>query len=180
MHVPLVDVENGTLWVDGDELKLADRIRLDAGPSKPRRAVLRVASRQLGGGVFAGPVTYELGVGILSTGSWVPQGLRSYSGSVRMKQTIELPDVNRATLDLGHVRGTAECFVNGKSVGVRFIAPYRFDLSALARAGANELELVVTNTLANHMSTWRPTRVWSPDQLECGIFGPVRLICVQS
>ena len=34
---------------------------------------------------------------------------------------------------------------------------------------------LVTNTLANFLSTWSPTRWWSPDQLECGILGPVRL-----
>jgi hypothetical protein len=78
-------------------------------------------------------------------------------------------------LDLGRVRGTVEAFINGQSAGVRFMSPYRFDLAELASAGDNHIELVVTNTLVNHISTWSPTRWWSPDQLDCGVFGPVTI-----
>ena len=53
--------------------------------------------------------------------------------------------------------------------------PYRFDISKHLLRGENELELLVTNTLANFLSTWSPTRGWSPDQFECGVFGPVRI-----
>jgi hypothetical protein len=126
-------------------------------------------------------VTYDFGPGTLSLGSWIHKGLRSYSGAIRMSQTFRLeppPAANSSViLDLGPVRGTVEALVNGKSAGIRCMSPYRFDIGSLLKsAGDQQLELVVTNTLVNFISTWSPTRTWSPDQLECGVFGPVRIL----
>ena len=81
----------------------------------------------------------------------------------------------RTILDLGRVRGTVEATINGRTVGIRCLGPYRFDLTDYLRDGENELELIVTNTLANFLSTWSPTSWWSPDQLDAGIFGPVKI-----
>jgi hypothetical protein len=53
--------------------------------------------------------------------------------------------------------------------------PWQFDLSAHARPGENRIDLLITNMLANHLSTWSPTTWWSPDQLECGVLGSVTL-----
>lgn len=148
--------------------------------SNPRasRALLRVESRELGGGAFAGPVTYQFADGVIRTGSWLAQGLRSYSGAVRMTQTLRLdnPGGKSLTLDLGRVRGTVEALLNGERCGVRFMSPYRFNLTPHARTGENTLKLIVTNTLVNHQSTWSPSSWWSPDQLECGVLGPVRVV----
>src|SRR4030095_11070980 len=78
-----------------------------------------------------------------------------------------------AWLDLGRVRGTVEAWLNGQHLGSRFLPRYRFHLGTHLQSGENHLELLVTNTLANFLSTWSPTRGWSPDQFECGVFGPV-------
>ncbi|MGC4033082.1 MAG: hypothetical protein QM754_15365 [Tepidisphaeraceae bacterium] len=179
MRLPIVDDADATLWIDGQAVSPRDRtsIELPAGPAGARRAVLRVQSRQLGGGVFTAAISYAFGPGALRLGSWTQQGLASYSGAIRMTTTFDLRQLaGRLRLDLGRVRGTVEAIVNGKSAGVRFMSPYAFDLTSLAVAGANSVELIVTNTLMNHLSTWSPTRWWSPDQLECGITGPVRLL----
>jgi hypothetical protein len=82
----------------------------------------------------------------------------------------------RIFLDLGRVRGTVEARLNGRGLGIRCLSPYRFEITEHVKLGVNELELLVTNTLANHLSTWSPTRWWSPDQLEAGVFGPVRVV----
>jgi hypothetical protein len=170
--VPRVDA---TLWVDGKPHPLTPE---DAQSPVARNAVLRVRSRDMGGAIFEAPVFYEFARGVLNTGSWGQQGLRSYSGAIRMMQrfSLDAPGPSRATLDLGHVRGTVEAKLNGASLGVRFLAPYQFDLSNHLRSGANELELIVTNTLANFLSTWSPTRNWATDQLDCGVLGPVRIV----
>lgn len=74
------------------------------------------------------------------------------------------------------MRGTVEAKINGIRVGVRFMSPDRFEVpDGVLRMGENTIELLVTNTLVNHLSTWSPSRWWSPDQLECGVLGPVRL-----
>jgi hypothetical protein len=179
MHLRLhADVE-AQLKVDLEELPIdpSGRVGLASAPAPARSALLRVRSRHLGGGVFTAPVQYELGQGRLTAGSWLTQGLRSYSGAICMTQRFTFDDAtpSPASLDLGRVRGTVEARLNGQSVGVRFIPPYRFDIGSAIRSGENELELLVTNTLANFLSTWSPTRGWAPDQLECGVFGPVTL-----
>jgi hypothetical protein len=182
LQMKLVDAIEPVLTVDGGAVAIdADgRATLPAGDaSGARSATLRVRSRQLGGGVLGSAVSYTFGPGLLKTGSWTNQGLRSYSGAIRMRQRFELNSNARKAdllLDVGQVRGAAEVRLNGHPLGARFLAPYRFHLGDAARAGANGLELLVTNTLANFLSTWSPTRGWSPDQFECGVFGPVRIL----
>ena len=168
LRLPLVDCGDATLWIDGERHAI-DAV-FEAGVE--RRAVLRVTSRQLGGGCWRGPVTYDFGVGTLTLGDWCGQGLASYSGAIRMRQRADVP-AGDVTLDLGRVRGTVEAFVDGRSVGVRVMPPYRFDWTDAG--GARDVELVVTNTLVNHLHTWSPSTWWSPDQLACGVFGPVTI-----
>jgi hypothetical protein len=98
-----------------------------------------------------------------------------------MRQSFTLDDdaPANAILDLGKVRGSVEAHLNGRALGARFMPPYRFELRDALKPGANELMLLVTSTLANFLSTWSPTSGWSPDQLECGVFGPVTLAASQ-
>jgi len=179
LQVKLVDAIEPELLVEGQRIPLDSdgrAVLCDPASVMPaRQALLRLRSRQLGGGALAAPVTYTLGTGKLRTGSWLHQGLRSYSGAIRMRQSFtwngEIP--RNVVLDLGRVPGTVEASLNGKLMGQRFLSPYSFQVAELLKQGANELELVVTNTLANFLSTWSPTRGWSPDQLDAGIIGPV-------
>jgi hypothetical protein len=178
-RVPLVDCREVGMWVEGVSVEISSSGEVDLAATAPtgcRKAVLFVACREAGGGVFLGPISYRFGRGLSPLGSWLDQGLRSYSGAMRLTTEFDAPaGTAPVTLDLGHVRGTVEAIVNGRSAGACVIAPYRFDLGPFVRPGENELTLRVTNTLANHLSTWSPTRWWSPDQLESGIFGPVTL-----
>lgn len=179
MRLALREVTEATLQVDGLAVAIGADGEVDLETDSPpcRIAVLSVRSRESGGGVFDEPVTYTFGDGTLLLGSWVEQGLRSYSGSVRMMQAFELEEgpLDAAVLDLGLVRGTVGVTLNGLPVGERFLPPYKFDILPALRPGRNELELLCTNTLANFLSTRSPTRSWSPDQLHAGIMGPVTL-----
>jgi hypothetical protein len=60
----------------------------------------------------------------------------AYNGEKRLLLTVETKD-------------TVEVLVNGVSAGVRFCAPYTFDLTALAKKGENALSLRVTTTLSS-------------------------------
>lgn len=55
-------------------------------------------------------------------------------------------------LDLGEVAFVADVVLNGKSVGVRIMHPYRFDIALAALAGRNRLSVRVTNLLLNHVA----------------------------
>ena len=54
-----------------------------------------------------------------------------------------------------------------------FLAALKAEVERRRKSSDNELELLVTNTLANFLSTWSPPRGWAKDQLDCGVFGPV-------
>jgi hypothetical protein len=52
-------------------------------------------------------------------------------------------------LDLGMVKDLAEVSVNGKALGILWKAPYRVDATGALKAGANRLEVKVTNEWTN-------------------------------
>ncbi|HEX6606929.1 MAG TPA: hypothetical protein VF276_08450, partial [Chloroflexia bacterium] len=168
IHLP-VDGEV-RLWVDGAEVEVSEdtvkQARLGGAPAASRQVVMRVvpASNLSGGAVFAGPVTYEMGVGRIRPGEWAAQGLEAYSGGVRYSTAFALvaPPTGRLMLDLGRVRGTAEVTVNGQSCGVRVWSPYRFDITAAAQVGQNTVEVLVCNTLAPYLRAVSPTHYVFP------------------
>jgi hypothetical protein len=178
MHLPLAHAGDVALWIDGQPASITGGlVRLgDDRPSLPRRALLRLRGRQLGGGAFTDAIRYDLGPGLLPDGPWSEHGLASYSGAVRLSRSFWL-DAHPAalTLDLGRVRGTVEAVLNGQPLGCRFASPYRFDLAPHARRGENRIELLVTNTLGPYLHAWSPTPMVAGSQLLSGILGPVRL-----
>ena len=139
-----------------------------------------------GGAMLAGPATFECGPGRMEIGDWQDLGLVGYSGMVRYRQLVEMPVVEsgaRIVLDLGDVRGTAEVSVNGKPVGVRILAPYRFDITEIVATsdGADlEIEVGVTNTLGPYLDAVSPTQFVFYGQKISGLFGPVRLMASAS
>ena len=54
-------------------------------------------------------------------------------------------------LDLGNVRELAEVRVNGKSCGITWSPPFRVDITAAVKPGANKLEVDVVNFWPNRI-----------------------------
>lgn len=80
-------------------------------------------------------------------------GLRHFSGEGIYRMAANVPRRD-AVLDLGSVGCTAEAFLNGQPLGVRWMRPYRFDIPRrLVRGGRNELEIRVRNTLLAHVQS---------------------------
>lgn len=85
------------------------------------------------------------------------EGVKYYSGSGFYTRTLEVPAEwlaagRQVHLDLGDVRELAEVFVNGKSAGVLWKAPFRADITALVKPGANALKIEVMNLWINRLS----------------------------
>ncbi len=83
-------------------------------------------------------------------------GIKYFSGTGSYAQTINVPatalgKTKRLILDLGDVRDVAEVFLNGKSAGIAWKPPYRVDLTGLAKAGKNALEVRVANLWVNRL-----------------------------
>jgi hypothetical protein len=130
------------------------------------------------GGIFAGPVAYDIGQGPFELEDWTERGLGAYSGGLRYKAsfTLRAAPEGRLALDLGRVRGTAEAWVNGRGTGGRIWSPYRFDITAAAQEGLNHVEVLICNTLGPYLNAVSPTHFISTSQTVSGLFGPV-VVC---
>lgn len=71
----------------------------------------------------------------------------TFSGKMKYCFKINAERGESIALDLGRVGQSARLFVNGKDMGVRFTAPYVFDVTEAIVDGENEVEVIVGNTL---------------------------------
>ncbi|HSA26531.1 MAG TPA: glycosyl hydrolase [Phycisphaerae bacterium] len=83
-------------------------------------------------------------------------GIRYFSGTVTYTKTLTVPaDLlgagRRLILDLGVVREVAQVRLNGKDLPVMWWPPFRADVTGLVKAGANALEVRVTNLWVNRL-----------------------------
>jgi hypothetical protein len=141
---------------------------------------LRIEQRpgHYGGATLTEPVELDCGSGRTSLAEWGDIGLATYSGGAWYRRDVELSRerlAGQVFLDLGVVKITAEVRVNGQLAGVRVSPPWRVDITKLVHEGSNKVEILVTNTLANHYSVGIPSPYVYPDQMLSGLLGPVRI-----
>ncbi|HBM61954.1 MAG TPA: carbohydrate-binding protein [Citreicella sp.] len=79
---------------------------------------------------------------------WQAQGAAEVSGIGRYERTLDLAEAADLVLDLPGVACTARVWLDGRDLGQRFAAPFRFNLGRVA-AGAHLLRIDVANTMAN-------------------------------
>ena len=82
--------------------------------------------------------------------------VRGFSGTATYKTTIQVKPEQvggelRYRLDLGRVEQIAEVRLNGKPLGIVYYKPYTLDAGDAVKAGANELEIEITNTWVNRL-----------------------------
>ncbi len=94
----------------------------------------------------------------------------------------------RLVLDLGKVGDIAEVRINGELAGTAWQAPYKIDVTGLARAGLNTLEIKVANLWVNRLIgdaqdgadqvAWTAGKMYNADAplRPAGLIGPVRLM----
>ena len=96
----------------------------------------------------------------LEAGSWTShsdEDVKYFSGTATYKKTFTVPAERkgvgqRLVLDLGDVQNLARVRLNGKDLGVLWKAPYVIDVTRDVVAGANRLEIEVTNTWFNRLA----------------------------
>jgi hypothetical protein len=124
-------------------------------------------------------------------------GIKYFSGTATYRTDFDLPSGfvgpgRHAYLDLGTVKNLAEVTVNGISLGILWKAPFRVDLSPVATAGINHVEIKITNLWPNRMIgdqklpkdqqiTWASASVYKADSplLPSGLLGPVQVVPAQ-
>jgi hypothetical protein len=115
----------------------------------------------------------------------------------------QLDNKDRMILDLGAVGDIADVQLNGQSMGVSWMIPYRLDITRAAIIGKNKLVVLVTNQLVNHVSglkeapevplelqsrlgkanpkIYKRSRLFSKDMTESnlppsGLMGPIQIV----
>ena len=83
-------------------------------------------------------------------------GVRYFSGTAVYDRALQIPagmvaNGHRLYLDLGKVQVIAQVRLNGQELGTLWKAPYRVDITALAKPGENALQVTVTNLWPNRL-----------------------------
>ncbi len=96
-------------------------------------------------------------------------GWETYTGTLSFGAEFAAPAAlagGAAFLDLGAIGDIAEVWLNGQRCGQRAWAPYVLEVGAALRPGRNQLEVRVTNSMAN---------AYDGRQMPSGLLGPVVL-----
>lgn len=107
---------------------------------------------------------------------WEAQGLPTYCGPATYTQSFDLPEElagEQLKIIAAEVYHTMEVTLNDTACGVRPWPPYAVFLGEAARAGENELSILVTNTAGNEM--YHDTQYDTGIKAKSGIVGPVTL-----
>lgn len=182
-------------WVDGRPLEFDEGEAPIPGDLHAGMLVLRVEIAEGRNGLLE-PVRVRCRPSQQEPGSWTEAHLDWYSGRAMYSTEFTLTEDHlqqgsRLRLELGKVLYCAEVWLNGKLIGTRVWPPYRVDITREARAGRNDLTVVVANLLANRMHwdifddvkgrEWN--RKWHDGNLlrdawcfESGLMGPVRVV----
>jgi len=85
------------------------------------------------------------------------EGIKYFSGKATYRRTFDISGSalraphSELILDLGKVNDIAVVRVNGRELGTLWQPPYRVDISAAVKPGANSLEVDVVNTWKNRL-----------------------------
>jgi hypothetical protein len=101
-----------------------------------------------------------------------------FSGFVRYETSFEAVSGTKYALEITDAAEGIEVFVNGQSAGIQIAAPYRYDLTPLAKSGGNQLVIEVATTLERQcypiLHDYQK-RFTQPPTNKSGITGIVRL-----
>lgn len=82
------------------------------------------------------------------------QGIKYYSGTAIYTKNIDVDAARlggKVWLDLGNVQNIAQVKVNGRDCGLVWKTPFRFDITDAVKAGANQIEVQITNMWVNRL-----------------------------
>ncbi len=127
------------------------------------------------------------------------KGIKYFSGIAAYDKSFEISSLKkdeRVYLDLGELAEVGEVWINGKSAGITWSRPHRFDITDAVKAGTNQLKVEVANTWSNRLTgdaltgqKFTNTNIvkanknlapWGEVPLKkSGLLGPVRILTVK-
>lgn len=168
-------------WINGKPAAVREgKITLTTPLETVSQVALRVEQEPgcYAGAAFPEPISFECEQGKIPLGDWSDSALATYSGGAVYTKTVNLEKCHlkgKILLDLGQVSTVAEVHINGKLTGIRMGRPYRFDITELVQEGRNQIQVKVTNTLANHYAVGYPSKFVYHGQTISGLLGPVKI-----
>jgi len=96
--------------------------------------------------------------GLISWTDHENPGVKYYSGIGRYRKTFSFdmnsvtPEREKILLDLGEISEVAEVWLNGKSLGITWAKPFKFDITGSVKNGENILAIEVANTWCNRIT----------------------------
>ncbi len=182
-----------TTWIDGIQLPATSGQKQSTGLTTYKVSVkdLKLTTSQVvlkieyqpgfgGAGAIPQYINQQCGKSTMNLGDWSEiDGLRAYSGGAYYRKTIQIDGQdlkNRLEIDLGDLVSSAELRVNGQRAGIKLSPPWKFDITPFVKAGENQIEVLIYNTLANNYTTV-PTMYRG--EIKSGLLGPVVLILVK-
>jgi hypothetical protein len=140
------------------------RYAIETGTGQPRVLAIEAPAAPL---TIDGPwrIAFPAGLGAPAEIALAPlaslhrhpdPGVRYFSGTATYRTRLDLPAARRRPgerlfLDLGRVEVIAAIRVNGRSLGSVWKPPYRVDVTDALKAGANNIEIEVTNLWPNRL-----------------------------
>jgi hypothetical protein len=136
-------------------------------------------------------------ISVATLSSWSESsdpGVKYFSGTGTYTKAIQAPvdwfkTGARLWLDLGDVKNLAEVAVNGQPLGILWKTPFSVDITSALKAGANTLEIKVTNLWVNRLIgdqqpnaakkyTYTSQQFYRAESplLPSGLLGPVRIL----
>ncbi|MBR5294140.1 MAG: hypothetical protein IKU31_05130 [Oscillospiraceae bacterium] len=101
-----------------------------------------------------------------------------FSGFVRYETEIPAGPGGSCILEISHADEAVECFLNGRSLGIRIAPPFRYDLTGMLTEEENRLTIEVATTLERQCYPLLDEigrRVTRPPTGKTGLTGIVRL-----
>ncbi len=100
-----------------------------------------------------------------------PDKMTSFSGEIKYEGVFTSRD-GFNTIDFGEVGEVIELWLNGKYLGARINAPYKFDMSSALVQGENKIEAIVKSNLAHRRRDMLSSFIQIPPS---GIMGRIAL-----
>lgn len=144
---------------------------------------------------YGGPLKPVIWNSLQDWSSSSDTAVRYYSGTAAYETNFVYRAAKKGEsvwLNLNKVNNLAEVFLNGKSCGIAWTAPYRVAITDAIKEGANSLRIEVTNTWANRLIgdqtlpkekritfTAYPFNMQGRQLLPAGLVGPVMIEAAQ-
>jgi hypothetical protein len=87
-----------------------------------------------------------------NTGVKYYSGIGTYQKTFQFQNTSPLSKDEKIFIDLGNLSKVGEVWMNGRSLGITWAKPYKFDITSVIKNGSNTLRVEIANVWSNRLT----------------------------